>query len=79
MSYNSDMYKMQTEGDIFSISENLWNIVQEEKVYHIQVLISRQIELIQRERESIYRRIHENYLKGISRHISRHTTTSDYW
>ena len=40
--------------------------------------ISRQIELIQRERESIHRRIHKNYLKGISRYISRHTTTSDY-
>ena len=34
------MYKMQTEGDIFSISENLWNIVQEEKVHHIQVLLA---------------------------------------
>ena len=43
MSYNtSDKYKTQTVGDIFSILEDLWNIIQgdiENQVYHIQTLL----------------------------------------
>jgi len=39
----SDAYKMQTAGDIFSILEDLQNIIQgdiENQVHHIQVLLA---------------------------------------
>ena len=38
----SNNYRIQTVGDIFSISEDLWNIVQsnmENQAYHIQMLL----------------------------------------
>ena len=41
------MYKMQIRGDIFSISEVLWNIIQEkmeEQAYYIQVLLADELD-----------------------------------
>jgi len=43
----SDIYKMQTRGDIFSILEELQNIIQgemEKQLYHIQVLLADELD-----------------------------------
>jgi len=43
----SNNYWTQTAGDIFSISENLWNIIQSDmknQVYHIQKLLADELD-----------------------------------
>ena len=50
----SNIHKMQTSRDIFSISGELWDIIQEDmekQAYHIQVLLVDELERFKGKRE----------------------------
>jgi len=60
----SDNYQTQIAGDISSIAEDLWNIVQsnmEDQVYHIQKLLADELDQC-KEKENNYA---EGYIKEI--------------
>ena len=76
----SDIYRTQIASDIFSISEDLQDIIQgnmKNQVYHIQSLLANKLDRYKGKRKFLYRQLYKGNTRCIQNQTARSRITND--